>query len=280
MRFVYRLVCIGSLCNRSHGRKAFYEYLAAETIVKLRQDQIQSAQTFYDAAVKRAQAGFASDFETVKGQADLISAQKLGRAAEGNVTTARVELNTLLGRAPSSPLHPTGALEGTVPKYTAENYVGLAMAQNPSLRTQELQANLAGLNLRKTRFGRRPDFAIGPAVEYSSNAGERTYALRATVALPLWNQAQGEIQTATAEQEKTLAEIEKLRGCYEKTVCFCSGGSATAWVARLACRGPHSIRYLPVCWNPSGRSRSSMADRWRTSQSVSRSCGNAPRHDK
>ena len=192
-------------------RKTFYEYLAAEKIVKLRQDQIQSAQTFYEAATKRAQAGFASDFETVKGQADLINARKLARAAEGNVTTARVELNMLLGRPSSAPLHPTGALEGTATKNTVEGYVGLAMAQNPSLRTQELQANLAGLNLRKTRFGRRPDFAIGPAIEYSSNAGERTYALRATVALPLWNQAKGEILTANAEQQKALAEIEKLR---------------------------------------------------------------------
>jgi outer membrane protein TolC len=90
-----------------------------------------------------------------------------------------------------------------------ENYVTLAMTHNPSLRTQEMQAELAGLNLRKTRFGRRPDFAVGPRVEYTDR--ERTYGFGATVALPLWNQSRGEIQTALAEEQREIAASEKLR---------------------------------------------------------------------
>ena len=83
------------------------------------------------------------------------------------------------------------------------------MTRNPSLRTQEMQAQLAGLNLRKTRLGRHPDFAVGPRVEYTDR--EQTYGLGATVALPLWNQSQGEIQTARAEEQKEVAAAEKLR---------------------------------------------------------------------
>ena len=85
------------------------------------------------------------------------------------------------------------------------------MARNPALRTQALQAESAGLNLRLTRFGRRPDFSLGPAIEYSQNAGERVYAFRATVALPLWDQKRGPTETATAEEAKALASIEKTR---------------------------------------------------------------------
>lgn len=190
-------------------RKAFYEQLAAQQIVKLRREQIKSAQTFYDAAVKRAESGYASDFETVKGQADLIEAQKLARAAESDVVSARVELNTLLGRSPPAPLEITGNLGSIPPAKITGGYVGLALARNPSLRSQQMQADLAALNLRKTRFGRRPDFAIGPRVEYLPN--EQTYGIGATVALPLWNQSKGEIQTALAEQEKEIAATEKLR---------------------------------------------------------------------
>jgi cobalt-zinc-cadmium efflux system outer membrane protein len=192
-------------------RKAFYEQVAAQQIVKLRREQIKSAQTFYDAAVKRAESGYASDFEAVKGQADLIDAQKLARAAEGEVATARIELNTLLGRDPAKPLDVTGNLENAAPGKTSGGYIALALARNPSLRAQQMQADVAGLSLRKTRFGRRPDFSLGPAIEYSPNAGERVYAFRATVALPLWNRSQGEIETALAEQQRALAEIEKLR---------------------------------------------------------------------
>lgn len=190
-------------------RKAFYEQLAAQRIVKLRQEQIESAQVFYEAALKRAQGGYASDFEAIRGQADLINAKKAHRAALGQVTEARVALNTLAGRAPSAPLAVSGELEAAMPRSPSANFINLAMERNPVLRTQLLQAEVAGLSLRRTRFGRRPDFAIGPQVEYAPN--EQIYGLGVTVALPFWNQAKGEIQTATAEQQKALAEIEKLQ---------------------------------------------------------------------
>ena len=190
-------------------RKAFYEMLAAERISGLRTEQIESAKTFYEAAVKRAEGGYASDFEAIKGQAELIDAQKLARTAEGQIASARIELNTLLGRNPSSPLKLSGILRNASPRGTNENFVTLAMTHNPSLRTQEMQAKLAGLNLRKTRLGRRPDFAVGPRVEYTDR--EQTYGLGATVALPLWNQSQGEIQTALAEEQREIAASEKLR---------------------------------------------------------------------
>ena len=92
-----------------------------------------------------------------------------------------MELNTLLGRDPSAPLRLNGTLRNAAPRGTTGNYVTLAMTRNPSLRTQEMQAQLAGLNLRKTRLGRHPDFAVGPRVEYTDR--EQTYGFGATVAL-------------------------------------------------------------------------------------------------
>ena len=83
------------------------------------------------------------------------------------------------------------------------------MARNPAIRTQTRQVELSGLNLRSTRFSRRPDIAVGPSVEYLDN--EQTYGLSATLALPLWDQKKGAIETATAEQQKALAELEKTR---------------------------------------------------------------------
>ena len=83
--------------------------------------------------------------------------------------------------------------------------LALALARNPGIRTQTRQAELAGLNLRSTRFGRRPDFAIGPSVEYLDN--EQTYGLTATLALPLWDQKQGAIQTATEQAGKLTKQL-------------------------------------------------------------------------
>lgn len=190
-------------------RKAFYEQLAAQKIAGLRREQLASAETFQQAATRRAESGYASDFEAVKAQADVINAKKLVREAEGQIADARVELNVLMGRDPSTPLQASGQLEGAAPRYSEASLLALAMARNPSLRAQSLQVEISGLNLNKTRFGRRPDFAVGPTIEVTPS--EQNYSLQATVSLPLWNLSKGEIASATAEQRKALAEIEKTR---------------------------------------------------------------------
>jgi cobalt-zinc-cadmium efflux system outer membrane protein len=190
-------------------RKAFYEQLAAQKIAALRKEQLGSAETFQEAATKRVESGYASDFEVAKSQSDVINAKKLLRAAEGQIADARVELKTLMGRDPTAPLQVNGTLEGAAPSYTKTDLLALAMARNPSLRTRSMQSDIAGLNLRKARFGKRPDVAIGPSVEYLPS--EQTYGISATISLPIWNTSKGEIESASAEQRKALADIEKLR---------------------------------------------------------------------
>jgi len=190
-------------------RKAFYELLAAQNIVGLRRQQLESAQTFQQAAAKRAESGYASDFEAVKSQGDVINARKLLGAAEGEVAASRVELNSLLGRDPSAPLEVSGTLDDAVAERSLSQLLAVALADNPSLRVQAMQAEIAGLNLRKARLARKPDFTVGPSLEYSKS--EQILGISATVPLPSKNYGRGEILTATAEQRKVLAESDRLR---------------------------------------------------------------------
>jgi cobalt-zinc-cadmium efflux system outer membrane protein len=191
-------------------RRAFYELLATQKITALRKDQVESAKTFVESSRRRAESGYASDFETVKSQAELIAAERSLLEAQGKVATARVSLNTLLGRAPDFSFEASGSIEdGAHQSIVHSGFLSLAMARNPSLRALGVQAEAAGLTLRSTRFGRRPDFAVGPQVEYTKD--EQIYGLGVTIALPFWDRKQGEIQTATAEQDRTLAEIERTR---------------------------------------------------------------------
>ena len=190
-------------------RRAYYDFLASQKIVQSRREQLESARTFVESARKRTESGYASDFETIKSQTELIAAHRALLQAEGRVTVARVSLNALMGRAPAAPLVVSGVLENVQPRGTRTDFLALAMARNPGIRTDTRQAELSGLNLRSTRFGRRPDFAIGPSLEYLEN--EQTYGLSATLALPLWDQKKGAIETATAEQRKAVAALEKTR---------------------------------------------------------------------
>ncbi len=191
-------------------RAAFYELLAATRMEAVRGDQVESARTFVTSTRHRAASGYTSDFETIKSEAELIAAERERLAAQEKVIAARLTLNRLLGRRPDLSLSLTGSLEeATGPEHRESGLMALALARHPSLRAKSLEAEAAGLSLRSSRFGRRPDFAVGPQIEYSKD--EQIYGVGVTVALPFWDRKQGEIQTATAEQERALAELERTR---------------------------------------------------------------------
>lgn len=221
--------------------RAFYDFLAARKSVETRRQQLESARAFVESAKKRSEAGYGSDFETIKSQAELISASKALRQAEGRVAVARVTLNSLMGRSPSASLEINGTLENVQPHGSRADFVALALSRNPGIRTATRQAELAGLNLRSTRFGNRPDIAVGPTVEYLRN--EQTFGLSATVALPLLDQKKGAIETATAEQRKALAELEKTRAEVAAEVTKAAANLNTA-AEQLALYSPEFLERL------------------------------------
>lgn len=190
-------------------RKAFYEVLATQSGVRLRHEQLSSAQAFADAAARRAEAGYASDFEAVKSQGDIITARKLLAQAESDVVAAQVELNLMLGRPAAAPLEAAGAVEVAASEPPLADLIQRALDQNPGLRVQALQAEIATMNLRKARLARKPDVSVGPSLEWSRS--EQIVGLSATVPLPGKNYGRGEILSASAEQRRVAAQAEQLR---------------------------------------------------------------------
>ena len=190
-------------------RKAFYELLAAQRIVGLREQQLESARTFQAAAARRAESGYASDFEAVRSQGDVINAQKLLRAAQGQIAGARTELNILMGRDPDAPLVADGALDGNAPAMPQAALLAVALQRNPSLRAQAMQTEIAEMNLRRARFARKPEWSIGPSLEFTPS--EQILGFGATVSLPNKSTGRGEVLTATAEMRRVAAETERLR---------------------------------------------------------------------
>lgn len=217
-------------------RRAFSELLAAQGLMGLRRQQLDAAQTFQQAAARRAESGYASDFEAVKAQGDVINARKLLGTAEGEIAAARVELNFLLGREAGAPLEVAGAIEDSTAERPLPELIAAALARNPSLRVQALQAEIAGLNVRKARLARKPDWSAGPSLELSRS--EQILAFSATVALPGKDYGRGELLTANAEERKVLAETERLRR-------EISGAVAAAATALATARGQLTL-YAPA----------------------------------
>ena len=190
-------------------RRAYFTLLATREVIALREQRLALGKSFVDAAKKKVEGGFAPEFEATKAEVEVVSAQKSLREAQAQHDAARVTLNALMGRKPTEPLAVTGSLGDGVELPNQTTLLENALARNPAVKVQEAEAERTGLSLQSIRKSRLPDFKVGPNLEYTRD--EQIVGLGVSLPLPFWDKKKGAIATATAEQEKALAELEKLR---------------------------------------------------------------------
>ena len=190
-------------------RKAYFSLLTAQSDKELQAQRLTLAREFAAAAQKKIDGGYAPEFEATKAAVEVVTAQKAWREAQAQADTARITLNFLMGNPPDAPLTVAGALnsETAMPELFA--LLDLAMRRNPAIQLQAAEAERTGLSLQAIRKSRLPDVTVGPQVEYTRD--EQTFDFGISLPLPLWNNKRGEIASATAEQEKTFAELDQLK---------------------------------------------------------------------
>ena len=189
--------------------RSFYKLLAARQVAALRQQHLKLARSFLEAARKKVEGGFAPDFEQTKAEVDVAAGLKSLREAEADEAVARTALNSLVGRRLDASVRIEGEFSESPSVPDEAALVRHALARNPSLKIQEAEVERSGLSLALTRKSRLPDFTIGPTVEYQKP--EQVYGLGISLPLPLWDKKKGAIATATAGQQRALAELDTLR---------------------------------------------------------------------
>lgn len=190
-------------------RREYAKLMAARQVANLRHEQVESAKLFADAAKQRSNSGYASDFEVARSEAELISARKALRAAETEIIAARVGLNTLMGRKPMDDLQIAGKLIAKAPPVELSACEEAAQKLSPILMLAARRAEVAGLEVRAAKLERRPDFAVGPSLEYTET--EQVIGLGISLPIPIWDGNRGPIAAASAEHQKALAELEAAR---------------------------------------------------------------------
>ena len=190
-------------------RRAYFTVLATREVVALRAQRLTLAKTFVEAAKKKVEGGFAPEFEATKAEVEVVGAQKMLRETQAQHDVARVALNSLMGRKPTEPLAVAGKLDDGIELPGQFALLERALTQNPAIKVQEAEAERTGLSLQSIRKSRLPDFKVGPSLEYTRD--EQIVGFGLSLPLPFWDKKKGEIATATAEQEKALAELDKLR---------------------------------------------------------------------
>lgn len=190
-------------------RRACFNLNATREMSSLLEQRVSLAQLFAEAARKKVEGGFAPDFEATKVEVEIVAAKTRLREARAQHDAARVELNSLLGRAPTAALSLADELNHRIDLPDRSAWMEDALTRNPAIKIQEAEVERTGLSLKSIRRSRRPDFTVGPSVEYTRD--EQIVGFGVSVPLPLWDRKKGELATATAEQERALAELESLR---------------------------------------------------------------------
>jgi cobalt-zinc-cadmium efflux system outer membrane protein len=190
-------------------RRAYDTLFLAVGAVGVRERRLRLARDFAEAARKRVESGVASELETTRADVDFVRAQKGLRDAQAQSASARAALNALLGRDAPGALEVTDSTNVDFPLPQQDSLFARITRVNPGLRAQLLAVDRAAAVLALERKLRSPDFMVGPSIEYLKD--EKTYDLGISFPLPLWDQRKGEIATAAAEQERAVAEREKLR---------------------------------------------------------------------
>jgi cobalt-zinc-cadmium efflux system outer membrane protein len=189
--------------------RSFYTLLAARQVVALSQQHLKLSQSFLAAARKKVEGGFAPDFEQTKAEVDVAAAMKSLRQTQAQEAVARTALNSLVGRNLDATVSIAGEFSESPSVPEEATLLHHALARNPSLKIQAAEVERTGLSLALTKKSRLPDFTVGPSVEYRE--GEQIYGLGISLPFPLWDKKKGPITTATAEQQRALAELDTLR---------------------------------------------------------------------
>lgn len=200
----------------SETTKAFVTLVAAQELLKLTQDIVDTSQKLLAAVGERVRSGKASPLEEMKAKVELSTVRADLEESRQAALSARQRLAATWGGTNPTFTHAEGLLETSGPMPTAGQVFGL-VEQNPDVArwTTEMQRRQAVVRLE----GRKaiPDLTVGAGFKREKVAGEgvaKGFALGATVPIPIFDRNQGGIKESQynlakghEEQRATRARV-------------------------------------------------------------------------
>lgn len=192
---------------------AFYELALVQEKLKLAKEVVQYNEQMYDIARFQFEAGDISVTQANLANIQLQSALREAAILEGELRLVQLELNGLMG-ASLEAKHT--AIDGLAEEMSADVHrkLGLdnlkthALAHRPDLKSLRLDAELTENELQLAKAANIPDLGVGALAQRSTN--ERTFGVKFTIPLPLFDRNRAEINAAKAKQQVDTAHIREI----------------------------------------------------------------------
>ena len=194
---------------------AFDRVLFAERRVGYVEQNAQLAQDFFAKAQRRLAAGDVVQLEVLRAEVEAGRAANRMVEARGDLSVAKVELNTLLARPNKAPLQLRGDLLGQPGLLPLEKLQQLGMERRPDLLGADWAVISSHSARSATLAGLMPDLNLGIFRQSIRGAtgGENFWRVAVALDFPLWGGAKqrGGLAEAKAVVGQAVAEKDRVR---------------------------------------------------------------------
>jgi cobalt-zinc-cadmium efflux system outer membrane protein len=208
--------------SRVHNdiQQSFYDALAAQAEVKLRQQLLGVALNAVETVHQLANVGQADAPDILQTEVESEQAKVDYEAAQREYLAAFHMLATRVGK-PELPISPLqGDLE-KVPDLSTEQIVDRVVSDSPTVKRAEQEAAVAQARLKDAKRESIPDLQLRAGEQYNAEqvsanppkpVGAQSFAT-AGIDIPLWNRNQGNVEAAKADMERAQQDVirERLR---------------------------------------------------------------------
>ena len=195
---------------------ACIDVLEAKAKLALANDNLRSLEGIVTLNVRRVSAGATAPVELTRSRVAMLQFRNSVKTAELGLTTARIRLQTLLGRVPGvGTVDVGGDMKVPLPPRGPDlaRIQGLALSARPDLRAVQLDQARSQADLRLQIAQGKVDYTFG--AEYRRQQGlngkGNMLGFFFSAPLPVFNRNQGEIARVRAEQEQLRKTLDALR---------------------------------------------------------------------
>jgi outer membrane protein, heavy metal efflux system len=200
---------------RGDVARAFYRALSAQAVVAMRQRLLQIAQDSVETSHHMANLGQVDSPDVLQAEVE-VEQSKMDYVDAQRDYLQRFRVLAALSGQPDLPVSPLAGDLEQVPNLNAEDAVAKVLAESPSLKRAEQQANVATAELKSAKREPVPNLTVQAGEWYSGekldgthkHAGWISFA-QAGVEVPLWNRNQGAIAAANADVAHAQSEITR-----------------------------------------------------------------------
>ena len=199
---------------RVEVRKAFFDLLLAQEELRIHNQHVDIARQAIEAARIKYTVGKVPQQDVLKAQLAMTRLQEHMIRFDRDAEVARIQMNTLLGRDPATPIHVQGDFEIGADLPAGKQLEQLSLQSRPDL--QEAQAAADKSRKEQTLVGKAyvPDFNIagGYMLMPTGNDPRNNYMIEGSVTLPWLNRRKhdadiDESATKVTEQDAEVAAM-------------------------------------------------------------------------